>query len=147
MGNRDSAILYAKRKESLCQKHDVVQPDLYQEYGVKRGLRDEEGRGVLTGLTNISEITAFREENGKKIPCDGQLLYRGYDVKDLVKGSMNQRFVFEEGAYLLLFGELPNTEELHEFQRIIADSMEMPTNFTSAPTLFLLFNVVAFVLI
>ena len=130
MGNRDSAILYAKRKESLCQKHDVVQPDLYQEYGVKRGLRDEEGRGVLTGLTNISEITAFREENGKKIPCDGQLLYRGYDVKDLVKGSMNQRFVFEEGAYLLLFGELPNTEELHEFQRIIADSMEMPTNFT-----------------
>ena len=68
MGNRDSAILYAKRKESLCQKHDVVQPDLYQEYGVKRGLRDEEGRGVLTGLTNISEITAFREENGKKIP-------------------------------------------------------------------------------
>ena len=130
MGNRDSAILYAKRKESLCQKHDVVQPNLYQEYGVKRGLRDEEGRGVLTGLTNISEITAFREENGKKIPCDGQLLYRGYDVKDLVKGSMNQRFVFEEGAYLLLFGELPNTEELHEFQRIIADSMEMPTNFT-----------------
>ena len=130
MGNRDSAILYAKRKESLCQKHDVVQPDLYQEYGVKRGLRDKEGRGVLTGLTNISEITAFREENGKKIPCDGQLLYRGYDVKDLVKGSMNQRFVFEEGAYLLLFGELPNTEELHEFQRIIADSMEMPTNFT-----------------
>ncbi|MEE1250146.1 MAG: citrate/2-methylcitrate synthase [Lachnospiraceae bacterium] len=130
MGNRDSAILYAKSKESLCQKHDVVQPNLYQEYGVKRGLRDEEGRGVLTGLTNISEITAFREENGKKIPCDGQLLYRGYDVKDLVKGSMNQRFVFEEGAYLLLFGELPNTEELHEFQRIIADSMEMPTNFT-----------------
>ena len=130
MGNRDSAILYANRKESLCQKHDVVQPDLYQEYGVKRGLRDEEGRGVLTGLTNISEITAFREENGKKIPCDGQLLYRGYDVKDLVKGSMNQRFVFEEGAYLLLFVELPNTEELHEFQRSIADSMEMPTNFT-----------------
>lgn len=130
MGNRDSAIAYAKKKEPLCQKHDIVQPELYQKYGVKRGLRDEQGRGVLTGLTNISDITAFREENGEKIPCDGQLLYRGYDVKDLVKGSMNKRFVFEEGAYLLLFGELPKEEELHEFQRIIADSMEMPTNFT-----------------
>ena len=97
MGNRDSAIAYAKKKEPLCQKHDIVQPELYQKYGVKRGLRDEQGRGVLTGLTNISDITAFREENGEKIPCDGQLLYRGYDVKDLVKGSMNKRFVFEEG--------------------------------------------------
>lgn len=130
MGNRDSAIAYAKRKEPLCQKHDIVEPELYQKYGVKRGLRDEQGRGVLTGLTNISDITAFREENGEKIPCDGQLLYRGYDVKDLVKGSMNKRFVFEEGAYLLLFGELPNEQELDEFKRIIADSMEMPTNFT-----------------
>lgn len=130
MGNRDSAIAYAKRKEPLCQKHDIVEPELYQKYGVKRGLRDEQGRGVLTGLTNISDITAFREENGEKIPCDGQLLYRGYDVKDLVKGSMNKRFVFEEGAYLLLFGELPNEQELDEFKRIIADNMEMPTNFT-----------------
>ena len=130
MGNRDNAIDYAKNLEHLCMKNDAVSKELYQEYGVKRGLRDENGKGVLTGLTNISEITAFKNVDGKQIPCDGQLLYRGYDVKDLVKGSKNRRFIFEEGAYLLLFGELPSTRELNEFRKIIADCMEMPTNFT-----------------
>lgn len=129
-GNRDSAIEYAKKQGQLCLKNDKIHQELYQEYGVKRGLRDENGKGVLTGLTNISEITAFKNENGKQVPCDGQLLYRGYDVKELVKGSRQKRFIFEEGAYLLLFGELPTEQELFEFQTILADSMEMPTNFT-----------------
>lgn len=102
MGNRDNAIDYAKKLEDLCMRNDAVSKELYQQYGVKRGLRDENGKGVLTGLTNISEITAFKNVDGKQVPCDGQLLYRGYDVKDLVKGSKNRRFIFEEGAYLLL---------------------------------------------
>ena len=130
MGNRDNAIDYAKKLEDLCMRNDAVSKELYQQYGVKRGLRDENGKGVLTGLTNISEITAFKNVDGKQVPCDGQLLYRGYDVKDLVKGSKNRRFIFEEGAYLLLFGELPSTRQLNEFRKIIADCMEMPTNFT-----------------
>ena len=130
MGNRDNAIDYAKKLEDLCVRNDAVSKELYQQYGVKRGLRDENGKGVLTGLTNISEITAFKNVDGKQVPCDGQLLYRGYDVKDLVKGSKNRRFIFEEGAYLLLFGELPSTRQLNEFRKIIADCMEMPTNFT-----------------
>ena len=92
MGNRDNAIDYAKKLEDLCMRNDAVSKELYQQYGVKRGLRDENGKGVLTGLTNISEITAFKNVDGKQVPCDGQLLYRGYDVKDLVKGSKNRRF-------------------------------------------------------
>ena len=129
--NRNSSIQqYAKEKEQLCCTNDYISADLYQEFGVNMGLRDDKGRGVLTGLTNISSITAFQITNGRKIPCDGELLYRGYDVKDLINGSHGERFIFEEAAYLLLFGELPNKDELEKFRKILADSMEMPTNFT-----------------
>lgn len=78
---------------------------------LKRGLRDLNGQGVLTGLTNISNVKAFKEVDGKKIPCDGELLYRGYDVRELVKGGIGSRYIYEEGAYLLLFGELPTKEQ------------------------------------
>ena len=98
---------YLAEKKELCEKNDSISPGLFQELGVKAGLRDENGKGVLAGLTNISEIKAFDYIDGEKTPCEGQLLYRGYDVKDLIKGSNNQRFLFEETAYLLLFGELP----------------------------------------
>ena len=93
---------YVEKQASLCQQHDVIDKELYARYGVKRGLRDENGQGVLTGLTNISQIIAFKDVDGQKVPCDGQLLYRGYDVQDLVKGGKGKRHIFEEAAYLLL---------------------------------------------
>lgn len=85
---------------------------------------------MLTGLTNISDIKAFEYRDGVKSPCDGELSYRGYNIKDLVTGSKGKRFVFEEGAYLLLFGELPTDTQLMEFQGRLSDCMELPTNFT-----------------
>ncbi|MCD8143260.1 MAG: citrate/2-methylcitrate synthase [Clostridiales bacterium] len=130
MDDRYLIAEYAQQKTPLCNACNQVQPALYQEYGVQRGLRDENGKGVLTGLTNISEISAFRTVDGKKTPSDGRLRYRGYDVKDLVNGSRGQRFVFEEGAYLLLFGKLPTQQELEGFHEVLAYGMDMPTNFT-----------------
>ncbi len=121
---------YMKRQAIFCEQNDSISKNLYSEYGVKRGLRDEKGQGVLTGLTNISDIKAFEYHDGVKSPCDGELSYRGYNIKDLVTGSKGKRFVFEEGAYLLLFGELPTDTQLMEFQGRLSDCMELPTNFT-----------------
>ncbi|WP_270608471.1 citrate synthase [Coprococcus sp. LG100-32] len=121
---------YMKQQAIFCEQNDSISKKLYSEYGVKRGLRDEKGQGVLTGLTNISDIKAFEYRDGVKSPCDGELSYRGYNIKDLVTGSKGKRFVFEEGAYLLLFGELPTDTQLMEFQGRLSDCMELPTNFT-----------------
>ncbi len=121
---------YVERQSKLCEKNDSICKNLYSEYGVKKGLRDEKGQGVLTGLTNISQIKSFENKDGQKYPCDGELLYRGYDIRHLVEGGKEKRFIFEESAYLLLFGELPNNEQLNEFQTKLADCMEFPTNFT-----------------
>ena len=121
---------YTDEQVKLCVKNDQIDKNLYQEYGVKRGLRDEQGQGVLTGLTNISQITAFKNVNGEKVPCDGELLYRGYNVRDLVNGAADKRFIFEEGVYLLLFGDLPNNEQLAKFREALNNSMDFPTNFT-----------------
>ncbi len=121
---------YTDEQVKLCVKNDQIDKNLYQEYGVKRGLRDEQGQGVLTGLTNISQITAFKNVNGEKIPCDGELLYRGYNVRDLVNGAADKRFIFEEGVYLLLFGDLPDNEQLAKFREAVNNSMDFPTNFT-----------------
>lgn len=121
---------YTDEQVKLCVKNDQIDKNLYQAYGVKRGLRDEQGQGVLTGLTNISQITAFKNVNGEKIPCDGELLYRGYNVRDLVNGAADKRFIFEEGVYLLLFGDLPDNEQLAKFREALNNSMDFPTNFT-----------------
>ena len=112
---------YFDQQQPLCAQHDKISKDLYQEYGVKAGLRDENGKGVLAGLTNISDIRAFEYVDGVKRPAHGQLLYRGYDVKDLINGSRGGRFAFEEAGYLLLFGELPTPEKLEEFCRVLGD--------------------------
>lgn len=125
-----AARTYAKQKASECEAHSQIPKEHYDHYGVKKGLRDRNGRGVLTGLTNISRIKAFDTKDGELIPCDGELLYRGYDIKDLIKGSEGSGYVFEEGAYLLLFGELPNAEQLRSFMEVLAQSRELPTNFT-----------------
>lgn len=130
MGYMDKISNYTKKRENLCIENDSISKDLFREYGVNMGLRDINGNGVLTGLTNISEVSAFKIIDGKKVPSDGQLLYRGYDVKDLVQGSKGEKFIFEEAAYLLLFGKLPSNDELKQFLDIIAECMELPTNFT-----------------
>ena len=121
---------YSKKQADMCIDNDSIPKALYTDYGVKKGLRDENGQGVLTVLTNISSVRAFDVIDGEKVPCDGELLYRGYDVTKLVKGAGDKRFIFEESAYLLLFGELPDATQLEEFRHIIANCMELPTNFT-----------------
>lgn len=121
---------YIEQQSKLCEKNDSIARELYSEYGVNKGLRDETGKGILTGLTNISDIKAFEYRDGQKYPCDGKLSYRGYSISELVKGSKDKRFVFEEGAYLLLFGELPNEKQLKEFQKRLFQCMSLPTNFT-----------------
>lgn len=121
---------FSKTYADYCMENDRITPELFEEYGVKRGLRDKNGNGVLAGLTNISRIEAFRMENGEKIPCDGNLWYRGYNVIDLVRGFEGKRCGFEEVAYLLLFGELPTVEQLRNFCKVLADARQLPTNFT-----------------
>ncbi|MCI5958148.1 MAG: citrate/2-methylcitrate synthase [Lachnospiraceae bacterium] len=121
---------YAQKQAELCKKYGSIDPELYNIHGVKRGLRDVNGQGVVTGLTNISKITAFQTIDGEKVPCDGELLYRGYDVKDLIAGMAGRKNKYEEAAYLLLFGELPSEQQLTEFKGMIAENMTLPTNFT-----------------
>lgn len=121
---------YVKLYEPTCYKADEVDENLYETYGVKRGLRDKNGKGVLTGVTNISKIVSSRIEDGKEVHCDGQLWYRGYNVIEMVKDFGFQRFGFEEVAYLLLFGELPTDDELIDFKQVLGSLRTLPTNFT-----------------
>lgn len=123
---------FGKETEELmkiCRQNNQIPVELFDEFGVKRGLRDKDGNGVLAGITNISRIDAFRIENGKKLPCDGELWYRGYNVIGLIRGFEGKRYGFEEVAYLLLFGELPNKERLEAFQKILEECRQLPTNF------------------
>ena len=97
----------------LCEKNNAIDKELYTKYEVKRGLRDLNGKGVLAGLTNISDVCAKKVVNGEEVPCEGNLYYRGYNIKDLVGGFLKDKhFGFEEVAYLLLFGDLPSEREL-----------------------------------
>ena len=131
MGRDYSAITDEIIKLSeLLYKDNRIDPDLYLEHKVYRGLRDLEGKGVLTGLTKISEIESFRLEDGKKVFIDGKLYYRGYDVQELVNGFINEgRFGFEEIAFLLLFGELPTKDELEEFKSLLSSYRSLPSSF------------------
>ena len=114
----------------MCEKSNAIDRDLYVQHNVKRGLRDLDGRGVLAGLTNISDVCASREENGVRIPIPGNLYYRGYNIKDLVNGFLDDgHFGFEEIAYLLLFGELPNDGELKVFADMLAERRALPKYF------------------
>ena len=107
-----------------------IDPELYTKYNVKRGLRDIDGKGVLTGLTDISTIKQNKLVDGKLVPCDGELYYRGYNVNDIVKGIMSDdRFGFEEVVYLLLFGTMPNKEELESFKKLLVLYRTLPQNF------------------
>lgn len=115
---------------NLYEGKDAIDPELYDTYKVKRGLRDKNGNGVVAGLTTISTIEAFDMKDGEKIPCDGRLYYRGYDVRELVSGAVREkRFGFEEAAYLLLFGCLPDQRELKQFCDVLGSMRTLPTNF------------------
>ena len=122
---------FTEKYAAKCVREQKIDPALYDQYGVKRGLRDKNGKGVLSGLTSISLIKSYNEINGKMIPCDGELYYRGYNIMDIVRGfRSDNRFGFEETAYLLLFGDLPTKAEHAEFIDILNASRRLPTNFT-----------------
>lgn len=114
----------------LCNKNNAIDKELYTKYEVKRGLRDLNGKGVLAGLTNISDVCAKKIVNGEEVPCEGNLYYRGYNIKDLVRGFLEDgHFGFEEVAYLLLFGELPTAKELEMFHETLVERRTLPPTF------------------
>lgn len=114
----------------LCTQAATINPELYTEYDVKRGLRDLNGKGVLVGLTEISDVCSTQIVDGVSVPADGRLYYRGYNVQDIVKGiHPKSHFGFEECTYLLLFGKLPNKKELESFCRLLSEYRTLPTSF------------------
>ena len=130
---KDQNELEAKLNElvEISRTSGKIDMKLYTEYDVKRGLRDSNGKGVLTGLTEISDVVGFQvDEEGQKVPADGKLYYQGYSVMDLVRGFKNRRFGFEEVTYLLLFGELPRKAQLDEFLEILSSFRKLPDVFT-----------------
>lgn len=114
----------------MCLDEGAIEPSLYTKYSVNRGLRDINGKGVLTGLTEISEIQSKKNIDGVDIPCEGMLFYRGYNVKDIVSDmSKRGRYGFEETVYILLFGSLPDENQLDEFKNVLANYRELPVSF------------------
>ncbi len=110
--------------------NSMIDSELYSKYNVKRGLRDLDGKGVLTGLTDISTIIQNKEVDGKLVPCDGELYYRGYNVNDIIDGiAADDRFGFEEVVYLLLFGDMPNAQQLKDFKELLVKYRTLPQNF------------------
>lgn len=115
---------------TICKENSQIDLSLYGKYDVKRGLRDVNGNGVLAGLTEVSEIVSFKDVDGIKTPCEGELYYRGINVEELTRGFLDEkRMGFEETAYLLLFGNLPSGTELEHFQNILRAQQSLPKNF------------------
>ena len=121
---------YIRKQETILRKNDKIEAKLYEDYNVNKGLRDKNGKGVLTGLTNISKIISSKAEDGKTVPCDGELWYRGYRVENLINGLGKDELGFEKIAYLLLMGEMPDEEELTQFKEYLTLCRTLPTNFT-----------------
>ena len=115
---------------AYAESHAKIDPALYSKWDVIRGLRDQTGKGVLTGLTHISDVRANKIVDGVQVPIDGELFYRGYNIRDLVNGfSADNRFGYEEVTYLLLFDKLPNEEELTKFKNLLSFYRSLPTSF------------------
>ena len=128
--NKENMKALTDKYAKMCGENDTVEQNLFAEYGVKRGLRDINGKGVLTGITNISRVESTQIIDGKSVPCPGRLFYRGYNIKDLVNGFISEnRFGFEETAYLLLFGKLPKKDEIEDFNKMLSAQRKLPTNF------------------
>ncbi|ADZ83489.1 citrate/2-methylcitrate synthase [Cellulosilyticum lentocellum] len=114
----------------MCEMSSIIDPELFSKYSVKRGLRDLDGRGVLVGLTEIGEVHSYIVDDNEMIPVPGQLRYRGINVEQITKGYLkDKRFGFEETTYLLLFGHLPNEEELKSFESLLGSYRDLPDNF------------------
>ena len=113
----------------FCMVSGQIDQGLYTEYDVKRGLRDSNGKGVLTGLTEISDVIGAKVVDGVKMPCDGELYYQGYNVEDLIRGIGTNRYAFEEITYLLLFGELPDVSQFESFKAVLTDLQELNGDF------------------
>ncbi len=114
----------------MSERASQINAELYKKYDVKRGLRDINGKGVLAGLTEIGEVQAYKSVDGKEVPCEGKLYYRGLDIEELVQGFVSEkRFGFEEITYLLLFGELPSEKELSDFCELLGSYRTLPTHF------------------
>lgn len=129
--NEKKLELYAQKQQHLCNSNDKIPKELYEKYGVNCGLRDKNGKGVLTGLTRISKIVAFKKkEDGTQVPCDGELWYRGYHINDLTRSLVDREYGFERIAYLLLFGEYPESDEIREFCEMLSEARDLPQNFT-----------------
>ena len=131
MSLEDSGQLRDKMRffEQELLKNHHIDPNLYVEYNVKRGLRDSAGKGVLTGLTEISDVNGYNLINGRQIPADGRLYYQGINVQDIISGLNGRRFGFEETIYLLIFGKLPDKEELSRFLDMMSDMEELGGRF------------------
>lgn len=115
---------------SLAEKSSYIDPELFSKYEVKRGLRDISGRGVLAGLTEIGEVHSYIMDENEMVPVPGKLMYRGIDIDDIVNGFMNEgRFGFEETCFLLLFGTLPDQNELRDFKELLAQYRRLPDDF------------------
>lgn len=124
---KNEAIL---KYRSLVSQNGMIDPELYSKYEVKRGLRDISGKGILAGLTEISEVRSYTLVDNDMIPCEGELFYRGINIKDIVNGFISEnRFGFEETCYLLMFGKLPNKEEYEEFRQLLASYTTLPDEF------------------
>lgn len=117
------------RLVTMQEKQKLINRELYNKYDVKQGLRDSNGRGVLTGLTEISEVIGSVMKDGERVPCEGLLHYRGYDIYELLKSGREKRYDFETASYLLLFGELPDEQELAGFINILASLRELSGSF------------------
>mgnify|MGYP003289204714 CR=1 FL=1 len=123
-------LSYAAEKETLLRESDYIDPSLYSDYNVMRGLRDLNGNGVLAGLTNISKIISSKTVDGERKPCDGELWYRGYRIEELLKNLGEEEMGFERIAYLLLMGKLPSKNDERDFFDILGECRKLPTNFT-----------------
>lgn len=122
---------YINELAEKCIKSSTIDTALFSKYDVQKGLRDKNGVGVLAGLTTISNVMAVKEVDGKRVPCAGKLLFRGYSIKDLVQNSNKaEHFGFEEAIYLILFGELPNKQQYTDFKKLLGENMVLPTSFT-----------------
>ena len=122
---------FLKRLEKLAVHNDPINPDLYKTYDVKRGLRNANGTGVLVGLTRIGDVVGYEIKDGQKIAIPGRLIYRGYNVEDLIHDAeKNKQFGYEQCAYLLLFGELPTQDKLDTFKQYLGEFRALPEHFT-----------------
>ena len=131
MATTNKEVTILKQLEKLAVNNDPINQDLYKKFDVKRGLRNANGTGVLVGLTRIGDVVGYEIKDGQKIAVPGKLIYRGYDVEDLIKDAeKNKQFGFEQCAYLLLFGELPTQTQLDKFSAYLGECRTLPNNFT-----------------